>query len=561
MKRRDFIKSGIGAVTAGQFQLFQMMVLASLGQMFRAGKAAGADATPSNYLLFLHPGAPPRWTTDGFLSPNIPVIDGTENADFIPHSVVRNCAKNAGTYLTDYTNSNASTTYETTTTSYQFKDRTGTIKEIYMPKIWEITLPEWNGTGVDIGSLRMSDKLSEMMIIRGYQLQADFGHVKGPALQSQPISSAPSISGLVADNASSVNLIPAVALTDSPSRPLGFRSLGASVTLGTSSGTSNLANDILQSFMRSNIGLNHASNKQIMNAAVDAALDIYKAEAAKLDPKANDIYANVKAVNLVVEKLKSSNLGADYTVLQSKYRALVAYCTTAHPGLVGNLKQTINGSGVITGVPYMVDSYSDKFALAELFINNGLTASFTFVCGGTAVPGSYVGYSNNPYGAQNDEHTVTDRMISLFAHNWKYRAWMACVHQFSIAIGPEKWSRTVVQNGAEYARAPNKGSGGSDHAINACVTSVVSGTISSFMPIGNIYKSAVTDPLHNNYGTYGVGAATNIEGVGPVKIPNEYVANSVMALLGISSPFRDKTTLIKSVAGAWLPKTEDPKNV
>ncbi len=110
----------------------------------------------------------------------------------------------------------------------------------------------------------------------------------------------------------------------------------------------------------------------------------------------------------------------------------------------------------------MVDSYSDKFALAELFIKNGLTASFTFICGGSAVPGSYLTYSNNPMGAQNDEHVVTDRMISLFAHNWKYRAWMACVHQFSQAIGPDKWSRTVVQNGADYARSPNKGSGGSD---------------------------------------------------------------------------------------------------
>lgn len=562
--RRDALKLGLGTLAYTQFELFRTLVDATLAELLGSSTARAATGDPFNYLLFLHPGAPPRWCTDAFLSPNLPIVDGQANAEYIPHPVVRNVAKDAGNYTTTISSDNTKTTYETTSNPFLYKDRNDQTQQIYLPKVWDATMPEWNGSGAVYGTRKLSDLLNQTMLIRGYSLQADFGHVKGPALQAQPILSAPSISGLVADRAfegSDKRQLPAVALTDSPSRPLGFRSRGAGLTLGNAEGASNRASDLLACFLRAGLGSTHAGNKALVRAAVDAALAAYRAESVATDPNAAALFSNASAVDSLVTKLSSIDIAAEYTALKNKYAALVRYSCVALPGLVGDLKLTTNAGGVITGVPYMTDSYSDKFAVAELFIKHGLTASFTFICGGSSVPGSYATLSNNPHGAMNDEHAVVDRMYSLFAHNWKYRAWMACVDELAKAIGPERWAKTVVQFGAEYARSPNSGSGGSDHAINACSTTLISGALTSFIPIGNVARSAVTDPTHNNYGTYGVGAPTDIEGVGAIKIPNEFVANTVMTLMGIESPFRDKTTLIKQVAGKWLPKTEGPKNV
>jgi hypothetical protein len=259
-----------------------------------------------------------------------------------------------------------------------------------------------------------------------------------------------------------------------------------------------------------------------------------------------------------MDKLASLDPIGSFTALKSKYEQLVRASAVAAPGIVPSYKIT-ESSGAYN-VSYQSDPYSSQFALAEFCIKNGISASFTFISGTTATAGSLTGFPNNPTSAENDEHSLTDRFISAGGHNWKYRAFMACVQELKTSLG-SLWNQCVVQHGAEYARSANKNSGGSDHAINACSTTLLSGALDGFIAIGNIQKTAISDPTHQNYGTYGVGAPVNIEGSGDAQLSFELVANSVLDLLGLQSPFRDKISLFKKLGGRYVTRCENPRNI
>jgi hypothetical protein len=566
LSRRDFFKKigegSIGTYLVANQNFIKVMGSAIATLMMRETLAADGA---KNYLCFLHGGAPPRWNFDGFLASEKPIVNGQATSEFIPHPVVKNVFKNSSGYQTAYNSNNSDTSYETSSNPAPYFSEDGSPKQLFLPKLWDITLPTWNGSAAIYDSsnpVLMRDLISNTLLIRGFQLPADFGHFGGPAYLIQPDPALPSVSGLVADRGSSASnrrLIPAVALTDNPSRPLGFRSEGSKLTLGTT-GSSNKASDILSPFIRTDsLVANHKGNRALMDAVLKEAKQEYRNRAQAENSRNSALFNDNDAVDLLMAKLKSVDLVTEFTQARNKYIQLGRACAEKFPGLVGELKLTKNSSGSYTSHPYASDNYSSHFALAEVFIRNSLSSSFTFLCGGSAAPGSYVGYSNNAHSAQNDEHNVSDRQRSFLAHNWKNRFFMSCVQAFKGAIGAS-WKDTVIQFGAEYNRSPNKGSGGSDHAINACCTTVISGGINSFLPVGNIYVTKQTDPNHKNYGTYGVGAPTQITGVGSIQVTHKIVANTVLTLLGITSPFRDKWSLIKPDAGGFSLNAESPKN-
>lgn len=567
LSRRDFFfnigKSSVSAYLASNAHFIKFMG-GTLATLMASKSYASGQA--KNYLSFLHPGAPPRWNFDGFLASEKPIIDGASTAEFIPHPVVKNVFKASGTYKTLYSGRNDETTYETSSIPESYFDRTGTKRDLYVPKLWDISLPIWKDGVAKLESenpILMRNLLNEILMIRGFHLPADFGHFSGPQYLIQPERAHPSISGLAADqaiNASPRRLIPAVALTDNPSRPLGFRSESAKLTLGTSGGGGNKASDILSPFLRTD-GLvdNHKGNRALMEAVMKEAMDEYKKRALAENPRSSSLYQDNSAVDELMQKLKGTDLIDEFSSARYKYSQLGKACTEKFPGLVGEIKLSQNADGVYGKHGYATDHYSSNFALAEVFIRHNLTTSFTFLCGKTAAPGSYVGKRNTAHLVLNDEHKTSDRQLSFLAHNWKNRFFMSCVQELKGAIGPA-WKNTVLQYGAEYNRSPNKGSGGSDHAINACCTTLISGAIDGFMPVGNIYKTSIKNSAHKNYGTYGVGAPININGVGNKKLTHKIVANTVFTLLGIQSPFRDKWSLIKTDSGSFSLNAEHPQN-
>jgi hypothetical protein len=562
LSRRDLIK-GLGAFSFLSTQGYLLLVEAITHAIIN--KAHAQSAAARNYLVFLHGGAPPRWSYDQFLTPNTRVVNGQENAEFIPHPVVKNVLKNSSGYQTYYTASNNDTTYETVDNPIPYIDGDGVSRGLYLPRLWDVSLPEWNGTQAvfdNSNPVLMRSLCNNTMIIRGYHMDADFGHGRGPFFVPQAQTDRPSISGLVSDLALSNGvLIPAVALTDSPSRPLGYRSFAAKISIASAGGSGNKASDILAPFFRTNAVVDsNAANRQILDAAINQALQNVEAYSEGLNPNAKALFNDNRAVDEIVSKLRGTNLIAEYTTLQRKYSQLVFASSIQFPGLIGELKINLNGSGQYS-IPYATDNYSDKFSLAEIFIKNNLSSSFTFFCGGTAAPGSYVGRANNAFSSQNDEHNVSDRQLSFLAHNWKFRGFMACVNEFKKSLPSQVWRNTVLQYGAEYARSPNRSSGGSDHAINACVTTVISGAIDSFLPLGNAFRTHNLDPNHSNYGSYGVGAPVNLRGYGSMRVTNEMVSNSVLTLLGIESPFRDKYTLIRFDGSSFKPNIDYPKTV
>lgn len=562
LSRRDLLK-GLGSFSLLSASGYTLLVDAITHAIIN--KAHANTAAARNYLVFLHGGAPPRWSYDQFLSPNYRVVNGQNNPEFIAHPVVKNVLKNSSGYQTYYSATNADTTYETVDNPIPYTDGEGVARGLYLPRLWDVSLPTWSGSQAVLDNANpvlMRSLCSNTMIIRGYHMDADFGHGRGPSFVPQAATDKPSITGLVSDLALSNGvLIPAVALTDSPSRPLGYRSFAAKISIASAGGTGNKAGDILAPFFRANtIVDSNSANRMVLDAAIKDALANVEGYAQTLNPNAKALFNDNRAVDEIVDKLRGSNLVSEYSSLQRKYAQLIFASSVQFPGLIGELKINLNSAGQYS-IPYSRDDYSDKFALAEVFIRNDLSSSFTFFCGGSAAPGSYVGRSNNAYSAQNDEHNISDRQVSFLAHNWKFRGFMACVNEFKKSLPAPIWRNTVLQYGAEYARSPNRSSGGSDHAINACVTTVISGGIDQFLPLGNTYVTHNLDPDHSNYGSYGVGAPVNLRGQGPMRVTNEMVSNTVLNLLGIESPFRDKYSLIRFDGSSFRPNIDYPKTV
>lgn len=538
--------------------LFEGLVQAFSSKMVHAAESG----VGGNYMLFLHPGAPPRWGMDAFLSPNSRVVGGvSSSSEFILNSVVKNTLKAGSTYITAHTTDNNATTYETTNTPVSYQKRNGTQGACYLPKIWDVPLPViTNGAAVYNSSspFYMRDLAANTCLVRGFQINADFGHIRGPSFLSQPQPQMPSLSGLVAD-ASAVP-IPAVAVTDSAGRPLGFRSRRSKITLAAGASGKNITDEIFSPFIRNEEGIRAAkANRALLEDALKQAFQVMEADAKKNYVKVDELYTNLRGVDELMVKLSSLNPIGDFLNLKDKYNKLVKACVRAEPGMIASYIGVTSTNGVITGVDYQRDDYSESFALAEYLIKNKICSSFTFLCGGSAVAGSF--FPGQPASANNDEHNGVSRFLSASNHNWKYRAFMACVNEFRKSIGETEWKKTVIQHGAEYARSPHQFNMGSDHAINACSTTILSGAFDKFIPIGNVQRTEIPNAAHANYGTYGVGAPTDIEGLGQGHLTFEYVMNSILGVLGLSSPFRDKSSLLKMVGNSWVSNCEDPKNV
>lgn len=573
LSRREFLAlMGSGSVYSATFwkdlypfnYLFNALVDSITYQVAHAAEIG----IGGNYLLFLHPGAPPRWCMDAFLSPNIRVRDGLNNDEFILNSEVKNTLKDGSGYLTvfDPAKTRSGTTYETTDTPVPYISASGQARSVYLPRLWDVTLPTWNGSSAVFNSdspTYMRSLARNTCLIRGFKIDADFGHGDGPAFLSQPVPQLPSLSGLVADSASGSNykVMPGVAVTDRAGRALGFRANVAKITIAAAR-TPNLHADIFTPFIRNETALtNSKANRAIVDSAFKEAIATMETEAKKHYQNIPAMYSNLRGVDTLIQKLLALNPIEEFVTLKNKYTKLIWAASEKFDGLIPEYYIKRDSSGKTFEVAYQEDHYAEKFAVAEFFIKNKISSSFTFICGGYARPGSFLTSPGTPSNAHNDEHDNADRWSSSSGHSWKYRCFMTCVNELKNAIGPTEWAKTVIQHGAEYARSPNQNQFGSDHAINACSTTIISGAIGSFIPIGNIQKTEVKDPAHSNYGTYGVSAPTAIGGAGTTKIPFEYVVNSILSIFGISSPFRDKYSLLKKVDGTWRTNCEDPKNV
>ena len=165
----SFGLGGFIAANAGVIDLFGTAFSNSLI------KSVYADSSVSNvnYLCFLGAGGPPRWQFDGFLASEQRIVNGQETDEYMPHSVVKNSAKNSDGYMTQYNGDNNDCCYETTDRPISYIDAQGENREIYMPRLWQATIPEWDGTKANYDEenpIYMSDLLQQAMFLRGFFL-------------------------------------------------------------------------------------------------------------------------------------------------------------------------------------------------------------------------------------------------------------------------------------------------------------------------------------------------------------------------------------------------------
>lgn len=556
----SFGLGGFIAANAGVIDLFGTAFSNSLI------KSVYADSSVSNvnYLCFLGAGAPPRWQFDGFLASEQRIVNGQETDEYMPHSVVKNSAKNSDGYMTQYNGDNNDCCYETTDRPISYIDAQGENREIYMPRLWQATIPEWDGTKANYDEenpIYMSDLLQQAMFLRGFFWEADPGHLKGQSWIPQPDKTRKSISGVVADaslSRSTPCVIPSIVIKNSPSSPLGFRSDTAKISTVS---TTNSMDQLLSSFIRNNSLVNkHGENRALMDAVIDDALAKFESASYKINTNSKSLFSDNKAVKNLIELVSQNDLLGAYSVAYEKYKQLEIACAEGFQGLLGETTLEKDSSGKYTKYSGVGLDYASFFAVAEVLINFGLTSSFTFFCGGGyAKAGTFTGY--RAMSSQYDEHGVTNRQLSFMSHHKVARAYVTCINEFRKSISASAWKNTAIQYGAEFNRSPNQYSGGSDHAINANCTSVFSGAISNFLPVGNIYKTHVLDPEHANHGTYGVSAPTEIIGHGSQKLDAVAMNNSVYNILGLNSPHRDSYTCVKRNGDEIVMNVENPKSL
>ncbi len=548
--RREYLKlvtgSAAGVLLFNPYKpLFESIVKGLIAN----AEAATTNRVAKNYLVFLQYGGTPRWCWDLFLNPN------NKSEEYVANGSVQNFLN---TNNGNYSGVNAETSYENASAYNYLKD--GIQKQIYMPAIWDSELPVYrNGAAVfeQTAPVLMRDYLRNAMIIRGVNMRVDIGHVRGPELVVRPDPTSSSLTGLVAE--ANGGPMPSVGIANDASPFLGYNSIeGAPVAYAKWNGNGPLYN-LLEPFVIDGSGrtiaTTAAANEILMEQAMNEAIAELKSYAISARPGAAALYDTLSGSKSLLAEAAGQfgDLKSDFNTLVAKYNAVSTLSRAAVPGLLAAPAEMANHRNLFSG----------GFAVAEFLIKKGYTSSFAFNAGNSVRAGEVQTEDGGVKLLQvfNDEHREADRQASFVARHFTYRSFMSCLNLFRESIGESEWANTAVQVGSEYSRTPRNDGSGTDHASNTNVYTLFSGGINHFMPIGNILK---TNPVNRgNSGTYGVSAATQVEGtLGAVGITREIGANTIADILGVAKPVRNAISLIrKDAEGNWVSKAEDPKNI
>lgn len=547
-ERRKFLKQSVAGASGIAFANPVKILMASIFSQFVSGKAeAAVTDSDFNFVNFCLQGGAPRWAYDLPLQPNAsdPIIANPT----------------VGTTM----DSNFNLIYQSATNSQS--------NGIRMPLVWTTSMPRPDGSSVPMANL-----LPNLLMIRGMDYAID-SHLIGPRRNVRPTSGAPSLTGLVADAASTP--IPG---TGYSSQSNNYDSQYFSSAKGLAEQITNGSDPLSQALSPFN---NSSSLTEVSNAAVDTAIDnLLNLMATDSANKHQYLPTNYSTRAKAKQLMKTSfgNLQTAFTALRDKYKYLVTQSfTNSSYFLAGVENVVVPGSTTLKRVGIgdstllysgsnfqntfttntFIDALAEGMAVTEWMLKNRIGSSINILTSGFRAmnmdsiynTSSGATTSNSNYGTDLDMHYVGSVtgliMMTKFA-----RAWSACLYELitqlktvTLANGKNLFQQTVIQVSSDFGRQARLDMVGSDHAPNSSCVSLYSGMITSCEVIGNISANG----NGSNYpGTWGKASPVVGNQNRPLQLGNQI--STVAMLLGIPSPTDNDSSLItKNTAGNAVP--------
>jgi len=458
-----------------------------------------------------------------------------------------------------------------------------------LPHVWSLNVP--SGAG---GTRPLSELASHALFIRGIRLPTD-GHEINRARQIQPISTAPSINGMVAD--ASQLPFPAVGLTSTfMPNYRSQRGTGLSVADYTNSVPS-----LLAPFNRTTdtkINTLH-TRKAAMSSLIDEAMLSLGNFSRSQHPAAGRLFD----IRHQASKMLATGLGEAsvvYPEMLAKYREIIRRVfdwkneplvgltdkpISTDTNWIGPLETRVTDKGFAVNEDLRT-SFNDNtqarvmaevFAAIEYLFKNNLSSSIvapmsnisnlnylvsTFT--DMANPrGTVTGTASATMGYTIDEHTAGES-VSILTLGLYFAAFGACLTELMVSLkGAGMWEDTVVGITTDFSRIPNPQGSGTSHGPNGQGALILTGALKQPMVLGNIQDDKTYSVAQVPTG-WGYSGTISIDGAVKPGLMQIHYANTVCAIAGvqpIAKNFSSLVTVNNSSGNAISPIIDVGKNL
>lgn len=426
---------------------------------------------PRAFVQILEAGAPARWMFDSFLTPY-------SSTGFNPNPMIGTKFKNVGgRYIgTEYV--------------------TSAVKGIEAPLMWTHDVPAPGNSYRPMANL-----LDNLLCIQGITTR-NSGHGSSQEWHWLPPGSNQSTSAYSADAAST----PLPALNINAGSFI-FRSKANKTAINVYD-NGNMLSTLLDPFKK--VGSTaFQTNRTALRAAYDGLMPGLDELARAGHPGAEALAQN-RASALSLMETNFTNLGTEWTALQTKYQDLVnrAIYNPSRP-LAGLNDLPIGEGGSGAQLLYQIDTSSalnlhlstdlrtavdartnvprlaERFAFTEYVLRNRLSSSICFSVGGI---GPFVRQSDGASmeSMQHDQH-FTGVYPTTYFNILRHRAMAACLLELIEQLkSAQRFNDTVISLSGEFNRNPLSNLTGSDHGFTGKSIALYSGAFNGPLIVGNL---------------------------------------------------------------------------
>lgn len=530
ISRRHFL-TGSGMLAGSALALTAPPVERLVSAMLKSALGvANADSGVGNYILITTFGGPGRWLFDQTLNPSGEAVQASAMASNI-FSIGANGAVSGSAY---------------STMVYKGK---------HVSPIFGTQVASANGVRP------FSDLLDHMIVMRGYGTATD-GHPTNLARQVNPLATAGSVSGNVADNSNAL-----------------FKAIQFP-TLGSASGYSSLLGSglTLPNYVGDGPHVNYISQMLSPFGAREELASILSVRSRYEDliDRAKKILSDDQSLHRTefasinrdqVEALRKikqgvGNLVDQWPALYTKYLSIISWAFkdrtaqgySAHPIVPTANMQAQWGVMVDQGNRFAapdqdirdwtlnvdVSRLATTFALCEFMMLQGLTNAYELTITeptnimALTTDGASAATVHAPTRLIFDQH-VTGVLSAVYLNSCFYRGvGGALLELISQLKSQAMFDKTVIHWTQEFARSAREDGSGSDHGFDAMLSSVFTGkNTTGPIVVGNILASGSNGGLPANYsGCFGYKGITNVDGNMTYLNP-AHVTSSLAVLLNL----------------------------
>lgn len=514
--RRQFLSDSKKAVTLASYfygldQLLSNFLMSNLAQ------ATTEDKYEYRYVNFLLSGGPPRWYFDQVLNPS------GKTGDF-----------KAGGFGTELRKSKNSPGWAPVYKAYKMKFGKQTV---YMPPVWRLKSA---GTGKSFSSL-----LDNTLMVRGLNMEIN-SHIVNRQRTVRPVSSSPSITGLVADR------------SYLPGGGYGFTSATTTSVFSSPKNQSvirlnknNPIPTLIAPFQSKLVGGNdfsmqqsldlisaYAEERGLASAGLEniqeSTLEMFTRDLNKFKDRWSGLVSKYEKIVSAELKAKFPNVTSQANQIKPIEHPYFKLDTNKTPA--GNMQSAINGCDV--------NRVAETFAFVEFALTENLSASLSVDLSGSTMlkaAGRTV---------TNDQHRI-GAINSIIFTSLYYRSILGCTIELKDALETAGiFDKTVLHFASEFSRTPKKDGSGSDHGFKGSSTTIISGMIKEPALIGNIRKQSKDGDTVKKYpGTWGEAAPTIKEGSKKRDIVNDDILNTLSEMLQIREVAVKGISLVKNNSG------------